>query len=209
PLGAVLYPNISKTYDEGNLDGTKNYLKYSTKYLMMVAIPSAFALSMLAKPLLQILTTPEFVSGSIVVPFVAFGAVLFCFFQIFVYIIHLVRKTKLTVRLLATSAGINILLNLILIPRMGVLGAAVATLIAYGVLGILTLMVTRRYLKFNLSLPFMAKSIFSSGIMALCIWLISPQSIAMLIISIFVGVAVYFSVLLLIKGLSKEEAAHV
>jgi len=207
PLGAVLYPNISKTYDEGNLDGTKNYLKYSTKYLMMVAIPSAFALSMLAKPLLQILTTPEFVSGSIVVPFVAFGAVLFCFFQIFVYIIHLVRKTKLTVRLLATSAGINILLNLILIPRMGVLGAAVATLIAYGVLGILTLMVTRRYLKFNLSLPFMAKSIFSSGIMALCIWLISPQSIAMLIISIFVGVAVYFSVLLLIKGLSKEELA--
>jgi len=207
PLGTVLYPNISKTYDEGNLDETGNYLKYSVKYLMMVAIPSAFGLSMLAKPLLQILTTPEFVTGSSLVPFVAFGAVLFCFFQIPIYIIHLVGKTQITVRLLVTSAGINILLNLILIPRMGIIGAAIATLIAYGVLGMLTLIVTRRYLKFDLSLPFMAKSIFSSGIMGLCIWLISPQSIVMLIISIFAGIAVYFSVLLLIKGLSKEELA--
>ena len=207
PLGIVLYPNVIKTYDKGKLSETRNYFKYSIKYLMMVAIPSAFGLSILAKPILQILTTPEFVSGSTIIPFIAFGALLFSFYQICVYIIHLVGKTGITVRLLAASAGINILLNFILIPHMGVLGAAIATLTAYGVLGILTLMVTRRYLKFDLSLPFMAKSIFSSGIMTLGIWLMNPQSIAMLIISIFAGVAVYFSVLLLIKGLSKEELA--
>jgi O-antigen/teichoic acid export membrane protein len=205
PLGIVLYPTLSKTYDEGHHNETANYLKYSLKYLMMVAIPSAFGLAILAKPLLEILTTPEFVSGSTVVPWVAAGTVLNCFYQIGIYIIHLVGKTSITVRLLGTSAVLNVILNLILIPRLGIVGAAVATLVAYAVLGMLTLTVTRRYLRFDLSLPFIGKSILSSGVMTICIWLINPQSIAMVIGSIFAGAAIYFGTLLLVKALSKEE----
>ena len=205
PLGVALYPVISRYYDEGDLRQTRNYLSYSVKYLMMVAIPSAFGLSILAKPLLQILTTAEFGAGSTVVPFVAFGAVLFCFFQVCVYIIHLVGKTRITVGLLSVAAVLNVVLNLVLIPLIGILGAAVATLVAYGVLGMLTLLVTRRYLKFDLSLPFIAKSIFSSGIMALCIWLINPQSLWAVLLSIFLGAAIYFAVLWAIKGFSKSE----
>jgi O-antigen/teichoic acid export membrane protein len=205
PLGTVLYPTISKSYDEENLSKTKDYLSYSVKYLMMIAIPSAFGLSILAKPLLQILSTATFVAGSTVVPFVAFGIVLYCFYQVCVYIIHLVGKTRITVRLLATAAVLNIGLNLLLIPRIGIVGAAVATLVAYGVLGMLTLLVTRRYLKFDLSLPFVAKSIFSSGIMTLCIWLINPQSLWAVLLWIFLGAAIYCAVLWAIKGFSKDE----
>jgi len=205
PLGIVLYPTISKSYDEGNLDETRKYLKYSLKYLMMIAIPAAFGLSILAKPLLQILTTPEFVTGSAVVPWVAFGVVLNCFYQTCVYIIHLVGKTHITVRLLGTSAVLNVVLNLILIPRMGIVGAAIATLAAYGVLCILTLAVTRRYLKFDLNLPFIGKSILASGVMTLCIRLINPESIAMVIVSIIAGIIIYFVVLLLIRSFSRQE----
>jgi len=205
PLGAVLYPTISKSYDEGNLSKTRNYLSYSVKYLMMIAIPSAFGLSILAKPLLQRLSTADFVAGSTVVPFVAFGAVLYCFFQVCVYIIHLVGKTRITVGLLSVAAVLNVVFNLLLIPRIGILGAAVATLVAYGVLGMLTLVVTRRYLKFDLNLPFIAKSILSSGIMALCIWLINPQTLWTVLLSIVLGGVIYFAVLWAIKGFSKGE----
>jgi O-antigen/teichoic acid export membrane protein len=205
PLGIVLYPTIAKHYDEGNLNETGAYLKYSVKYLMMIAIPSAFGLSILAKPLLYILTTPQFVNGSSVVPFVAFGAVIFSFFQISVYVIHLVGKTRITVRLLGIAAALNIALNLLLIPRLGILGAAVATLIAYGVLGILTLMVTRRYLKFDLSLPFIGKSVAASIVMSLCVWLMRPETIAWVIISIILGALIYFGALLLMRGFSKVE----
>ncbi len=82
PLGIVLYPTIIKSYEEEKIDETRKYLKYSLKYFMMIAIPSAFGLSILAKPLLSILTGPEFVAGNTVVPFVAFGTVLFGFYQI-------------------------------------------------------------------------------------------------------------------------------
>jgi O-antigen/teichoic acid export membrane protein len=107
--------------------------------------------------------------------------------------------------LLTISAVLSIVLNILLIPLMGILGAAVASLVTYGSLFIITLIVTRRYLKFEMNLPFMLKSIFSSIIMAICIWLISPESIAWIIASIFIGIVAYFVVLLLIRGLSKEE----
>lgn len=207
PLGTVLYPRISRHYDEGNLDQTRNYLGYSVKYLMMIAIPSAFGLSVLARPILRILTTADFVAGSVVVPWVAAGVVLFCFYQVCVYIIHLVGKTHITVRLLSTAAVLNIGLNLVLIPRIGIVGAAVATLVAYGVLGLLTLLVTRRYLKFDLYLPFVARNILSAGIMALCLWLIGPQSIWAVLASIPLGAVTYFAVLWALRGFSKEELA--
>jgi O-antigen/teichoic acid export membrane protein len=205
PMGIVLYPTISKTYDEGDIDETGNYLRFSFKYLMMITIPAAFGLSILARPLLQILTTSEFTTGSDVVPWVAFGAVLNCFYQTCIYIIHLVGKTRITVRLLGISAALNIVLNIIMIPRLGIVGAAIATLIAYGVLGMLTLVVTRRYLKFSLSLLFTGKSILASGVMTLCIWLIDPYSIWMVIVCIIAGIIIYFGVLLLLRGLSRQE----
>lgn len=207
PLQVVLLPTVSKSYDDGDIAKTRTYLKYSLKYLMMLSIPAAFGLSILASPLLRILTTLEFTSGSIVIPFIVLGLVIFEFHRISLYVFYLVKKTYWVVRLLSMSAALNIGLNLLLIPRLGILGAAVATLIAYGALGILTLMVSRRYLKFDLSLPFMAKGIFSSAIMALCIWMINPQSLAWVIISIVLGAAVYFAVLLSVKGLSKGEIA--
>jgi len=207
PLSVVLYPNIVKTYEEGNLDMTRNYFKYSIKYLMMIAIPAAFGLSMLAKPLLQIITTPEFVPGSSIVPFVAFGAVFFCFYQTCIHVIYLSGKTELVTILLSTGAGLNILLNIILIPRLGIMGAALATLVAFAVLGMLTLIVSGRYFKFDIDIPSIVKSIFASAVMAVCIWLISPNSIATVVISIPAGAIVYLAVLLLIKTLSKGELA--
>lgn len=205
PLLTVLFPHASKTYDEGSPDETRSYLKHSLRYLMMISIPAAFGLSVLAKPLLQILTTPEFVAGSIVVPWVAFGTVLFAFRQICNLGIYMVNRTRISTALLGVSAALNVVLNLLLIPRVGILGAAVATLISYAMLAMLTLLVTRRYLKFDLSLHFIGKSLVSAGIMALCIGLIHPQSLWPVLICIVLGAVIYFAVLMALKGLSKGE----
>ena len=118
---------------------------------------------------------------------------------------ELAKKTKLLVMLLGISAVLNIVLNIALIPPMGILGAAVATLISYATLGISTLIVSRRYLKFPINLVFITKSLASSAVMALCIWLINPESIALVIVSILAGIIIYFGTLFALKGLSRGE----
>jgi O-antigen/teichoic acid export membrane protein len=205
PLNMVLYPTVSKLYDEGKIAETKTYLKYSLKYLMMLSIPSAFGLSILALPLLQTLTTPEFTSGNTIVPILAAGLVAYGFYQLGLYTIRLVKKTYLEAYILGISAALNIGLNFLLIPRIGILGAAVATLVAYGVLGILTIIVSFRYLKFDLGIPFLMKSLLASAVMLPCINLLHPAGAAKIVISAIIGVVVYFIVLFLLKGFDKSE----
>ncbi len=205
PVQVVLYPNLVKTYAEGRHEETAEYLRRSTKYVMMLGIPSAVGLSVLGEPLLRILTTSEFLDGAQVIPLVAAGMVLFCFFQLMVGILHITDNTHLTVRLLFISAILNICLNLVLIPTVGILGAAFATLVAYGVLGLMTIVVTRRYLRFDLGFVFIAKSVAASAVMALCLYLIAPVSIPGVLLSIVAGAAVYFAVLIALKGLTRVE----
>jgi RsiW-degrading membrane proteinase PrsW (M82 family) len=66
-------------------------------------------------------------------------------------------------------------------------------------------LVTRRYLKFDLSLPFIGKSVAASVVMALCVWLMRPETIAWVIISIILGALIYFAALMLMRGFSKGE----
>jgi O-antigen/teichoic acid export membrane protein len=205
PIGFILFPTISKLYEEEKIEEVKTYLKYSLKYFLIFAIPSAFGLSVLAKPLLRILTTPVFVSGSIVVPFVALGVITFGIFQICIYITHLVKKTGLNVILLGTSAISNIILNIILIPHIGILGAAIATLISYSVLAALTVFVSFKYLRFDIEWSFILKSTISSLAMALLILKLNPTDVFSVLASIGIGAVTYFVLIILLKGVTKEE----
>jgi len=209
PLQAVLLPTISKSYDDGDIAKTRTYLKYSLKYLMMLSIPSAFGLSILASPLLRILTTSEFTSGSVVIPFVASGLLFYGLYQACMNVLYLVKKTSWILWLLSISAALNIGLNLLLIPRLGILGAAVATLAAYFVLGMLTVLISFRYLKFDLSFSFIMKSVLASAVMALAIWLSNPVSIIGVTIFILLGIVIYFAIIFALKGFSKNELSMV
>lgn len=205
PIALVLFPSIIKSYDEGRINETRTYLKYSLKYFMMITIPFAFGMTILAKPLLSILTQPAFVVGATIIPFITFGNILFGLDAICVCILFIAHRTHLRFWLLGLAASLNIILNLILIPLFGIVGAAIATCIAYSTLGIMTLLISRRYLKFDLSLSFILKSIFASIIMILCIWLHNPEVLLQVLVSILYGVLIYFSVLFLVRGISKPE----
>jgi len=205
PLQLILFPTISKLYEEGRVEEVRNYLKFSLKYFLVFAIPSAFGLSVLAKPLLRILTTPEFVSGSIVVPFVAFGVITFGIFQLFMNVIHLAKKTELNLILSGMAAISNIFLNIILIPYIGIVGAAIATLISYSVLAALTVFVSFKYLRFEIDWSFILKSTISSIIMALLILKVNPIDVFQVLAALGIGAVAYFALIILLKGVTKAE----
>lgn len=205
PINTVLFPVISKTYDKGKIKETISHLEYSLKYLIMIVIPSAFGLSILANPLILTLSTKEFINGTEIVPWIAFSAVFQVFYRVAFHIVTLEGKTINALWLLGVPSITNIILNLITIPVIGTSGAAISTTISYGLLGALTVILTRRYLKFSLNIGFLVKSIAASAVMTGCIWLLHPQTIPLIIVAIIGGIIVYFSVLILIRGFSRNE----
>jgi O-antigen/teichoic acid export membrane protein len=205
PISFVLFPVVSRYWDNNEKGKVRLYLEYSTKIFLFIAIPGSIGLYVLSKPLLQILTTSEFVIGGALTFYVAVGYIFLGIFQINSFIISLVEKTKFIPIITAIGGTMNILLNIILIPLIGIIGAAIATLISYLILSVIVLLWARKEVKYKLDTVFLVKVILSSMIMALIIQYILSASIHRIIIAVLVGIAVYLSSTFVLKTLHKEE----
>jgi O-antigen/teichoic acid export membrane protein len=206
PLSFMLPAVLSKYYDENNMNEVKTVLRYSLKYFLAIAIPSAFGLSILSKSLLTILSTPEIaLQGYLITPFVAVSALLFGAYAVIAHIIVLEKKTKITGAIWIIAAILNLGLNIIVVPYLGILGAAITTLIAFTLAFGLTAYYSFKYFKFDIDFGFILKSVFASIVISLVIIKWNPIGVLNVLIVIGVCAAVYAILLLLLKGIKKEE----
>jgi Membrane protein involved in the export of O-antigen and teichoic acid len=205
PIQFILFPELTRLFDEGKIDEVKVYLSYSMKYFLLIAIPAVFGLSALAKPLLKIFTTQEFISGSIVIPFIALSGLFSGVFQIVINITYLVKRTKFNIYINTFAALSNIVFNVLLIPSIGFVGAAIATLISYTLMVIICILVSFKHIEFNLNFGFILRSIMASSIMFEVIFYLNPSNIIGFFVSVLLGAFVYFAIMILIKGISGYE----
>jgi O-antigen/teichoic acid export membrane protein len=206
PLSFMLPAVLSKYYDENNMKEVKTILKYSLKYFLLLAIPSVFSLSLLSKPMLTILSTPEIASqGSLITPFVALSALLFGAYVVIAQIIVQEKKTKITGAIWSIAAILNLGLNLIFVPYIGILGAAITTLIAYALAFVLAMYYSFKYFIFDVNSRFIFKSIFASIVMSLMIIKWNPEGTLDVLIVVGVCAVVYAAILFLLKGFTREE----
>ena len=205
PIVLVLLPAITNLYENNKIQELKNHLKYSFKFFMMLAIPSLFGLSILSQSLLKTLTTSEFISGYMIIPIVGLGVILFNSSNLFSDVLMLFKRTKMLSVIFGFSASINMGMNIILVPMIGISGAAIATLITFAIHSLILGFISFKRLSFDLDTKFIAKSVLSSTIMGYAIWEMSPVGAVNIVISVVVGAVVYFGVLLLLKGFTQEE----
>jgi O-antigen/teichoic acid export membrane protein len=103
-------------------------------YLVAIAAWLALALGLLAPWLVRLLTTPEFYEGHRVVPLLAFGAMAYAAYIVMAIGVGRAKRTQFNWAITGLAAAVNVALNLILIPPYGMMGAAVATVAAYGLM---------------------------------------------------------------------------
>lgn len=206
PLAFMLPAVLSKHYDENNMKEVKTTLRYAMRYFLLLAIPSAFGLSLLSKPLLTVLSTPEIASqGYLITPFIATSFLLYGMYVVIAQGIVLMKKTKISGTIWMIAATLNLGLNIVFVPYLGIMGAAVTTLLAFALAFVLTAYYSFKYLSFDIDFSFIAKSVFASAIMSLVIIKWSSISILDILIEIGICAVVYAAILLLLKGIKKEE----
>lgn len=205
PLQFILFPELSRLFDEGKINEVKTYLGYSTRYFLLLAIPAVFGLSALSKSLLNLFTTSEFESGYLVIPFIATSALFAGIFQIIINVPQLIKMTKYNVYINIFAAFINITFNLILIPFIGILGAAFATMMSYIAMALLCIYVSFEYISFNLDYRFIAKCIIASSIMSVIVLSLSLSTFIEILLGVGVGFISYFLIMISINSFSKKE----
>ncbi|VUT27984.1 MAG: putative flippase AglR [Candidatus Syntrophoarchaeum sp. GoM_oil] len=205
PISTILFPAISNLYENNKMQELKMHLKYSLKFYLMFAIPSLFGLAILSKSLLATLTTSEFVSAYLVVPIVALAAILFNCRSVFFDVLMLLKRTKTIGLIYSIAALFNLILNIILVPIIGILGAAISTLLTFLIFAVVVGILSFREMPFEIDFKFISKSIIASIPMAFVVWKLNPYGAVNILIVIGIAALIYFGILVLLRGFTEDE----
>jgi O-antigen/teichoic acid export membrane protein len=210
PISFVIFPVISSFWEMGKVPSVKKYLEYSTKIFLFFGVPGSAGLYILSKPLLQILTTSEFLAGGgTLTLLIALSTLFLGIYQINLYIICLIEKTKFMPFIVGLSAVTNIVLNMLLIPRMGIMGAAISTIVSYAALSLIVLIWAKKRVNYRFDFVFLFKIVLASILMVIVIGILPLKGILNIIIAVVVGIAIYLVSVLALKTLSKKEKKFV
>ena len=111
------------------------------------------------------------------------------------------KRTGLMAKLVAVSAIANIGLNLFMIPRFGILGAAWATMIAYSLLILMMAWLNQRILPLSLDLPLLGCSLLAAGATYLAVGRIAPINVLLsLAARVSAGTVLFALLLALLSG---------
>ena len=207
-LGLVLTPALSQLYNEGRGDQLAVHISYSLKYFLLLAIPFVAGAAALARPLLTVFSTAEIGSrGHVVLPLLALSILLFGVYSIVGQMLLLTRKTALMGFLWVAAAALNLGFNILLVPRMGINGSAISSLIVYALVLGIACYYSFREVSIPVDWRFISKSLLASGTMAAVIAFMHPQTRLETVATVLVGVIVYLVGLLLLKAIRKDEIA--
>jgi O-antigen/teichoic acid export membrane protein len=207
PINFVLVSQAARFYEDKNMDQLKQLFKYSMKYYLLLAVPAAFGISILAKPILTLISTPEIAeSGYLITPLTAASYLIMGFGGVGLgFACYLRKKTHIDMINWTVVALVNLGANLLLVPRWGIIGAAVATLIAVLVGFAFGCYFAFKYFDFDIDIRSMIMIIIASLIMSAAIINIYPTTLAEIVLTIVLGFAVYMAALVALKVIGSGE----
>ena len=114
----------------------------------------------------------------------------------------------------ATAAVVNIILNCIFIPILGINGAAISTLISYSLNAVLIAYFLRRYISIRIEKRSIFHIIISAAVMGLFVFIytlfVPLNNVILTLIPVAVGAFIYFFLLFKIdRGIRDEIAGMV
>lgn len=114
---------------------------YSLTALTLIGL----GLSLFAPEVLAVLTPPQFHGAARVIPLVVLSYLFFELYYLISFGLDLTMKTSYAPIIIGAGALINLILNLILIPRFGMMGAATATVLSYMLLPLIEYPIVQRF----------------------------------------------------------------
>lgn len=214
PLSAVLFPLVSKRWEHGDRQGVFRLFHLSVRAYLLFTVPIVVSLVSLAGPLVRLICGDSFSSAAPLVLPISLGLFMLNLFQILVYLFHIQLETRKLVWFSLVTCLINLSINLALLPRIGIMGAAIATFITYLALTVMVLVALRAYLKVLFDPAFTWKvAVMGLGqfVFSLCLlkivgfWLVLILGIAFYVLAgLFLGVFSKGQLQLLLQALRGE-----
>jgi len=196
-------------WEKEGKEKSAEFVNKITRYYLIACVPAIIGLSILSKPILNIMTGEHYFEGYKIVPFVTLGILFLGLQQKFQAGFIFYKKTGYITFAIVAAGLLNLLLNILFIPRYGYFAAAITTLISYAFLLFLMIILSRRFFVWTFPFKSLRKVTIASGVMGIIVYYVGNNLTALvpinLISGICIGALVYFLILLLLKEFSQAE----
>lgn len=200
----AIFPKLSRHAGLPDQATMTAVLESSMRYLTFAAVPLAIGTTALAEPIILLFYGSAYTSGTLALQILIWAYALEFFNPFFSRVLFVVDGQRVVLVTVTVATGINIILNILLIPKLSFVGAAIATLISAGIIFVVLYLGVRQHfpsLSFGGSL---LKTIAAGLIMWLVLLLFDGIGVVKLI---FTGALVYLISSLIIGAISVEDLA--
>lgn len=140
-LNSILAPKIAKSFHEGDQIGYKKMISFTTRINSLITLMIVLGIIILHRYILGIFGE-EFLSGASVLIILCIGQLAISLSGSVGTILQMIGHQRIYQNIVLIALIVNIVLNFILTPRYGAIGAAIATAISilcWNVLGVIYL----------------------------------------------------------------------
>ncbi len=207
PWAVVLFPTITANWNEGKYSEVKEYFERTISYMLLTIIPLIVFISVLAEKIIILLSTPEFSDSKFIIPIMLISSF---FFQGGVYYSSIVKlayksSTVLIMKVFFILAVISLLLNIVLIPKFSIFGAAASMLFVYFLMFIMFSIMVRKRMNIKIELSILVKSIIATIPGGIVLLFFKSGRISILTINILAALLLYVITLWITGVIGRKE----
>jgi O-antigen/teichoic acid export membrane protein len=148
----------------------RSLVQRSLRLTSIFAIPLGVGACLLAGPVILVLFGPQYSESIPVLQVLAWSAVLVILRGNFRHALHAAGKQNVDLQLSVLATGTNLALNILWIPKFGMIGAAWATVISEVLWLLLSWLGYRRHLEKVSLLPHLWRPLVAGTVMGACLW---------------------------------------
>jgi O-antigen/teichoic acid export membrane protein len=191
-IGQAIMPMYVRSWEENGEEATRRFLHQALHFYAMLALPIIAGLSAVGGDLLVFLASEKYRESAIIIPYLISGMAIDGLVIIVGAGLFIRKHTFIIAGLVATCAAFNIMLNVLLIPHLGIVGAPVSTLISYVALALSMLWLSSRRIPISFPWASAAKFGAMSAIMyVVVIQLTASNNVVAVASRIVVGALLY------------------
>jgi O-antigen/teichoic acid export membrane protein len=204
----LFLPIITKEYANNNIPLISKLSKQLGKWIFIFNLPLLIIMLLFPGAVINLLFGAEYLQAETPLRLLSLGVFFYSLFQISENLLSMAGKSKRILLNLTIATIINIILNIILIPKYGINGAAFSTMLSYFIWGSLSLLTTKHYTSI---IPFkreIVKILFVSLIPTLALFYIRNLFVLNNLKIFLLGIAfviVYFGLIFLTHSLDKND----
>ena len=204
-LGQAIMPIYMQMWDQKGVAETSAFISRSLRTYLMFGIPIVAGLASVGPELLPSLASEKYASAALILPWVIGGMVADGTNTMLGAGLFIQRKTRTIMTVVLSCAALNLILNLILVPRIGIQGAAIATLVCYTVAALSLGWAGRALLPVALPWGMLLRAGLASLAMYLALIHVCPgRRLVTVAVRMLVGAIVYGGIMVLISADARE-----